>query len=173
MEPYLRVGVFASTHGVKGEISVFPTVDDLSRFKQLKRVYFETREGMREQTVESVRFHKGMALLKLAGLNDMDAVLPYKGLSLYVAREDAVPLPEGRYYIADLLGCRVLTDDSRELGVLKDVLETGANDVFLVNGMKDGKPKDYLIPHIPQCVLQVDIERSVITVHLLEGLEEL
>ena len=173
MEAFLRVGVFASTHGVKGEISVYPTVDDPERFRQLKRVFFETKSGMQEMEVESVRFHKSMVLVTFKGINDINAVMPYKGLSLYVAREDAVPLPEGRYYIADLLGCRVVTDEGRELGFVKDVLETGANDVFQVRGEKDGKPKDILIPHIKQCVLNVDNEQALITVHLLDGLEDL
>ena len=109
MVPYLRVGVFASTHGIKGEISVWPTVDDPVRFKSLSRVFFETRNGMQEEAVESVRFHKDMVLVKLRGRETIDDVLPYKGLSLYVAREDAVKLPEGRYYIADLLQCRAVT----------------------------------------------------------------
>lgn len=173
MEPYLRVGVFAATHGIKGEISVYPTVDDPERFCRLKRVFFETKSGMKEMEVESVRFHKSMVLVKFRGFEEINAVMPYKGLSLYVAREDAVPLPEGRYYIADLLGCRVVTDEGRELGKVRDVLETGANDVFLVRGEKDGKPKDYLIPHIDQCILSVDIEQALITVHMMDGLEDL
>ena len=173
MVPYLRVGVFASTHGVKGEISVFPTVDDPARFKSLRRVFFETKAGMKEFEAESVRFHKNMVLMKLRGLETIDDVLPYKGLSLYVAREDAVKLPEGRYYIADLLQCRAVTDDGRELGDVRDVLETGANDVLVVRGRKDGKAKDLLIPYIESCVLNVDIEAGIITVHMLDGLEEL
>ena len=173
MEPYLRVGVFASTHGIKGEICVYPTVDDPARFLKLSRVYFETKSGMREMTLEGVRFHKSMVLLTFAGVSEINQILPYKGLSLYIAREDAVPLPEGRYYIADLLGCLVETDDGRILGKVKDVLETGANDVFLVRGEKDGTPKDYLIPHIRQCVLDVNVEQSRILVHMLDGLEDL
>ena len=173
MEPFLRVGVFASTHGIKGEISVFPTVDDPTRFKTLHRVFFETKSGMKETEVESVRFHKNMVLVKLKGLETIDDVLPYKGLSLYVAREDAVKLPEGRYYIADLLQCRVMTDDGRLLGKVKDVMETGANDVLIVRGEKDGRAKDYLIPYIESCVLKVDIEEGIITVHMLDGLEDL
>ena len=173
MVPYLRVGVFASTHGVKGEINVFPTVDDPARFKALRRVFFETKTGMKEAEVESVRFHKEMVLVKLRGLETIDDVLSYKGLSLYVAREDAVKLPEGRYYIADLLQCRAVTDDGRELGAVRDVLETGANDVLVVRGRKDGKAKELLIPYIESCVLNVDIEAGIITVHLLDGLEDL
>ena len=173
MVPYLRVGVFASTHGIKGEISVWPTVDDPARFKALSRVFFETRNGMKEEEVESVRFHKEMVLVKLRGLETIDDVLPYKGLSLYVAREDAVKLPEGRYYIADLLQCRAVTDDGRELGKVRDVLETGANDVLIIRGEKDGKAKDLLIPYIESCVLSVDIEAGSITVHMLDGLEDL
>ena len=94
---------------------------------------------MKEEEVESVRLHKEMVLVKLRGLESIDDVLPYKGLSLYVAREDAVKLPEGRYYIADLLQCRAVTDDGRALGKVRDVLETGANDVLIIRGEKDGK----------------------------------
>ena len=173
MVPYLRVGVFASTHGIKGEISVWPTVDDPARFKSLSRVFFETRNGMKAEAVESVRFPKEMVLVKLRGLESIDDVLAYKGLSLYVAREDAVKLPEGRYYIADLLQCRAVTDDGRALGKVRDVLETGANDVLIIRGEKDGKAKDLLIPYIESCVLSVDIEAGIITVHMLDGLEDL
>ena len=173
MEPYLRVGIFTSTHGIKGEVCVYPTVDDKTRFRLLKHVFFDTGKGMKEMEVESVRFHKNLVLIKFSGYDEINQILPFKGMSLFIDRKDAVPLPEGRYYIADLLGCRVVTDEGRDLGVVRDVLETGANDVFVVRGEKNGAPKDYLIPHIDECVRNVDIEQALITVHMLDGLEDL
>ncbi len=169
MEDFFRVGIFTSTHGIRGEIKVYPTTDDMHRFSHLKRVYMETKEGRQELTVEHVSYFKNMVIVKFKEYSDINAIERYKGSSLFVAREDAMPLKKGCYYIADLLDSTVMTDDGRRLGILKDVLQTGANDVFVVQG----EEKEYLLPNIPSCILEVKPEESRILVHMLDGLEDL
>lgn len=173
MEDRFRVGIFTTTHGIKGEIKVYPTTDDISRFKSLKRVILETREGDVPLTVAEARLQKDQVILRFKEITNINEIEKWKGASLFVRREDAIKLPENRYFIADILESRVICDDGRELGILKDVLQTGANDVFVVAGMKDGKPKEYLIPHIKDCVLEVKPEEALIRVHMLDGLEDL
>lgn len=169
MLEYLRVGKIANTHGLKGEIKVIPTTDDVARFEDLTRAYIDTGRGRLEVEVTSVRYQPRFVLLKLKGYDDIDAVLPFKNRDLLVHREDAIELDENENFVGDLIGCEVV-EDERVIGTVKDVLFTGANDVYVVK-KPDGK--ELLIPVIPQCVLDVDVEHEVIRVKLLEGLEEL
>jgi len=170
MEDYFRIGVIASTHGVRGEVKVYPTTEDPGRFKKLKSVFLLHEDRYREISVSSVRFFKNMVILKLDGINDMDQARLYLKDELYVDRAHAIPLEEGEYYVADLLGLSVVEEDGTELGTLKEVLPTGANDVYVVS--KEGR-KDLLIPVIKECVLDISPEEGRITVHLLPGLSEL
>ena len=169
MEQRLRVGVIASTHGIRGEVKVFPTTDSATRFKKVKEVILATKEGERTLTIESVKFFKKFAILKFAGVDNINEIEPYKGCELYVDRAYAQRLGRNEYYIADLLGLEVVQDTGRRLGSIRDVMETGANDVYVVS-MEDGR--ELLIPAIKQCILKVDIEAGRMEVHLLEGLLE-
>ena len=169
MEAYFRVGIFSSTHGLKGEMKVYPTTDDMHRFSLLKKVFLDTKNGRIPAEVEHVRYFKNMVIVKLKEFNDINEILPYKGCSLLVDRSDAVKLPGNRYFIADLIGAAVETDEGKALGKLTDVLQTGANDVFVVQGSE----KEYLLPNIPDCILSVDIERGHVLVHMMDGLEDL
>ena len=187
MEDFLRVGVVTTTHGVRGEMKVYPTTDDPKRFLDLEKVFVDEPEGpkgtkeqpgkgpkapvktvRRERAVEGVKFFKNLVILKLAGIDDMDAAAKLRGAELYVSREDAVPLEEGEYYIADLLGMEVVSDEGVKLGFVKDVLETGANDVYVVRKNKGG---EILLPAIHDCIREVDPENNVMKVHLMKGLE--
>lgn len=167
MNDYLRVGVISSTHGVRGEVKVFPTTDDIKRFKQLENIILDRKNQKTTVEIENVRFFKQMVILKLKGVDDMDEAAKYKGTDLLIAREDALPLAEGEYYICDLIGCLVFSEDKRKLGEITEVLSTGANDVYVV-GTDDGK--EILLPVIPDCIKKVDIESRCITVHLMDGL---
>lgn len=167
MEDKLRVGVIASTHGIKGEVKVFPTTNDLNRFKSLKNVWMDTGKEELELEIEGVKFFKKFAILKFKGIDNINDIEKYKGRDLYVSRENAQRLRRNEYYIVDLIGVSVWEEDGRYLGVLKDVIETGANDVYAVD-MEDGR--ELLIPAIKQCILEVDIEGKKMVVHLLEGL---
>ena len=165
-----RVGVIAGTHGLRGEVKVFPTTDEPARFLDLEKVILDTGREERTLTIRSVKFFKKFVILGFKGMDRIEDVEKLKGADLLINREDAIPLEEGEYFIPDLLGLRVVTDDGRELGVIKDVIETGANNVYDVQN-EDGAR--ILIPAIPQCILDVRLEEGDMTVHLLPGLENL
>ena len=131
MEQFLQVGVISSTHGIRGEVKVFPTTDDAARFKKLKKVLLDTGKERLELEVQSVKFFKQFVIVKFRGIDNINDIEMYKGKSLLVPREDAVRLEKDEYYIADLLGMDVFTEDGH-FGVLKDVMETGANEVYII-----------------------------------------
>ena len=167
MEDLLQIGVITTTHGVRGEVKVFPTTDDPMRFKKLKQVILDTGKEQIELEVAGARFFKNLVILKFKGIDNINDVEQYRQKSLYVTRENAVPLGENEYFIADLIGLKVVSDEGEELGDLSDVLQTGANDVYVVS--KENTP-DLLIPAIRDCIKQVDIENGTMQVHLLAGL---
>lgn len=178
----LRVGVISSTHGIKGEVKVFPTTDDVKRFDCLKKIFLNyeskgMRGGIKRECIEleisSVKYFKQFVILKFKGIDNINDVEQYKGMELYVKREDAIPLEEGEYYIADLIGLTVINDEDAEIGQITDVLQTGANDVYIVKGNEAFNNKEILLPAIRQCVLFVDIEKRMMKVHLMEGLLDL
>lgn len=168
MEDLLRVGVIANTHGIKGEVKVYPTTDDPNRFLDLKEVILDAGREKLTLEVENVRFFKNMVIVKFKGIDNINDIEKYKGKDLLVTRENAVPLEEGEYFIADLLDMDVYEESGEKLGVLLDVMQTGANDVYVVKRDKDGK--EILIPGIDDCILDINMEENKIVVHLLEGL---
>lgn len=167
MEQLLQVGVISSTHGVRGEVKVFPTTDDVKRFKKLKKVILDTGKGQLPLEIEGVKFFKQFVILKFRGIDNINDIEKYKGKSLLVDREHAVKLKKDEYFIADMIGMDVFTEEGELFGALKDVMETGANDVYIIE-MTDGK--EVLVPAIKQCILDVDIENRKMVIHLLEGL---
>ena len=167
MEDMLQVGVITQTHGIRGEVKVFPTTDDAARFKKLKKVTLDNGKERRELEIASVKFFKNLVILKFKGIDNINDVEKYKKAPLYVTREDAVPLGENEYFIADLIGLKVISDEGEALGILDDVLQTGANDVYVV---KCDNGEEILVPAIKDCVKNVDIEGNEITLHLLPGL---
>ncbi|MBO5986454.1 MAG: 16S rRNA processing protein RimM [Lachnospiraceae bacterium] len=169
METRFQVGVITSPHGVIGEVNVFPTTDDPKRFRRLKEVILVQGKNEKTVEIESVKFFKNMVILKLAGYDDRDAVEKLRQCSLFVPREKAVRLKEDEYFIADLMGLKVLDGDAEdaELGTLEDVMETGANDVYVIR-LLDGR--ELLLPAIKQCILEVNVEEGFVRVHVLDGL---
>lgn len=167
MEEYLRVGVISNTHGVRGEVKVYPTTDDIKRFDYLEEAVIDTGKEYIDVNVTSVKYFKNMVILKFEQFNNMDQVIPYKGMDLLVTRENAIPLEEGEHFIVDLVGCKVVTDDGEDFGELVDVLQTGANGVYVV---KTNDGKEVLLPVIDECVLEKDVENKVIKVHIMKGL---
>lgn len=167
MEEFFQVGVITATHGIHGEVKVFPTTDDPNRFKKLKKVLLDTGTQKLELEVAGVKFFKKFVILKFKEFDDINQVEKYRKCSLLVTRENAVRLKKNEYFIADLIGLKVYTEDGRFLGNLEDVMQTGANDVYQIV-TEEGK--EILIPAIRQCILDVDIESGNMKVHLLEGL---
>lgn len=167
MEELLQVGVITSTHGIKGEVKVFPTTDDKNRFKDLKEVILDTGKEKLTLNIQGVKFFKQFVILKFKGIDDINHVEKYKKASLLVTRENAVKLEEGEYFVSDLIGLEVVSDENSDLGILKEVLFTGANDVYVVKGQDE---KEILLPAIKECILNVDLDKGIMQVHVMEGL---
>lgn len=170
MENTLRVGVITSTHGVHGEVKVFPTTDDANRFKKLKTVILDTGREQMTLNIESVKFFKNMVILKFKEFNDINDIEKYKGRDLLVRRDQAVKLGPDENFIVDLIGLKVITDEGDHFGTVKDVLQTGANDVYVIEHVSG---KEYLFPAIKQCILDVDLDAGEMKVHILDGLLDL
>ena len=169
MEQMLRVGVITSTHGVRGEVKVFPTTDDAKRFKTLKKVILDGREPL-ELSIEQVKFFKNMVILKFKGYDNINDVETWRQRDLLITRDQAVELKEDEYFITDLIGLTVVNEEEAVLGRVKDVLETGANDVYVVE-LTGGK--ELLLPAMKDCILNVDLEGGRMKVHVLDGLMDL
>ena len=167
MEKYFRVGVIANTHGIRGEVKVYPTTDDINRFKKLKKCILDTGKEYIDLNVESVKFFKNMVILKFKEYNNINDIECYKGKDILVSRDNAVKLEKGEYYIADILGAKVILEDGSEFGGLEDVMQTGANDVYVVKTLDN---KEVLLPKIDECVKKLDIENKIVTVHIMKGL---
>jgi 16S rRNA processing protein RimM len=167
MEDILRVGVITTTHGLRGEVKVFPTTDDPQRFKNLKEVLLDTGRERRKMEIASCRFQKNLVILKFKGIDNINDVEQYKKCDLYVSRKNAVKLEENENFIADLIGLKVVLEDGTEFGTMKDVILTGANDVYVVETTEGD---EVLLPAIRECILDVNLEEEVMTVHIMKGL---
>ena len=169
MKQLLQAGIITSPHGIHGEVKVYPTTDDPARFRELKTAVLKNGAKSEQHGLESVKFFKNMAIIHFSGIDDMDTAQKYRNWEVMVTREQAVPLGENEYYTADLIGMDVTTEEGEYLGTLTDILQTGANDVYIVGTERYG---DVLIPAIRDCIIQVDVPGSRMTVHLLPGLAE-
>lgn len=163
----LQVGVITQTHGIRGEVKVFPTTDDVTRFKKLKEVILDTGKERLTLEIEGVKFFKQYVILKFKGYDSINDIEKYKQGKLLVTRDKAVKLKKDEYFIADLIGLQVVTEDGKDFGTLKDVMITGANDVYVV---ERADASEILLPAIKGCILNVDVELGCITVHIMEGL---
>ncbi len=167
MEELLQVGVITQTHGIRGEVKVFPTTDDAARFQELRQVLLDTGKETISLEIENVKFFKQFVILKFKGYDNINDIERYKRCALLVKRDDAVPLEEDEYYIADMIGMKVVTDRDEEFGILKNVMETGANDVYVIEHPSKG---EILIPAIKECILDVDIPGRLMKIHVMDGL---
>ena len=167
MQDLLRVGVITSTHGIRGEVKVFPTTDDPDRFKKLKECIIAGKRGNVNVTVQSVKFFKQYVIVKFKEFDNINDIEIYTKCDLLVTRDNAVKCEPGEYFICDLIGLRVITDEGEELGNLTDVIETGANNVYEVTS---DTGKIYYLPVIDQCILSHDMTKRTVTVHILKGL---
>ncbi len=170
MEELLQVGVIANTHGLRGEVKVFPTTEDPARYEDLEEVIADTGKQQDTLAIAAVRFFKNMVIVKFKGIDDINDVLRYKGAKLYVTREHAIPLEQDEYFIPDLVGMRVETEEGEVLGLIRDVLQTGSNDVYIV---RPEHGTELLIPAIRDCVKEIDVAARRMTVRLLPGLREM
>lgn len=163
----LQVGAVTTTHGVRGEVKVFPTTDDPLRFKKLKTVILDNGKEQREVKVESVKFFKQFVILKLEGIDSMNDAETIRNAKLLVTRDNAVECEEDEYFIADLIGLSVYDEADVLLGKVTEVFQTGANDVYEIT---DNEGKTFLIPAIKECVLSVSVSEGRMNIHVMEGL---
>lgn len=169
MTEYFQIGIISKPHGLHGEVNVFPTTDDPARFKKLKKVIMESgREGRIELNVQSVKFFKKFVIVKFKEFNTIEDVERLRGKELIIPRSDAQKLGKNEYYASDLIGLTICDEEGNELGVLKEVISTGANDVYEMQ--REGEEETILIPAISDCIKNVDIENGLITIHVMDGL---
>ena len=167
MEDLLIIGTISSTHGIRGEVKVYPITDDISRFDDLKEVVLDTGREHINLEIEGVKYFKNQAILKFKGIDNINDVEKYKGKDILVTRENAVELKKNEYYITDLIGLRVITDENVKLGHVTDIMKTGANDVYVV---ETNDKKEILLPAIKECILDIDLDKELIKIHLMDGL---
>lgn len=167
MTKYLEIGQIVNTFGIKGMVKIKPFTDDINRFDRLKKIYISNKNGKKEYQIQEVKYHKSMVLMKLEGVDTPEQADLLRQSYLLVDRADEEPLEEGVYYIVDLLGLEVYTDDNKLLGKVDDIFNTGSNDIYVV---KDEMGKQILLPGIPDVLKNVDLEKGIITVHLIPGL---
>lgn len=170
MENLLRIGVITTTHGIRGEVKVFPTTDDARRFDDCDEVILVTKREQIPLHVERVKYFKNIVILKFKEFDDINQVEQFRKCDLMVTRENAVPLEEGEYFICDIIGAEVVEESGEPIGTIKDVMETGANNVFVIE-MPEGR--EVLFPSIPQCIKQVDVENKKVVAHIMPGLLDL
>ena len=166
-QEYFEIGQIVNTFGIKGFVKVMPFTDDITRYDELEKVLVVKKGQKQEMQIEEVKYHKNMVLLKFKGIEDMNNAEKLKGLYLEVHRKDAIPLPEDTYYIADLLGLEVYTQEGKLLGKVDDIYSTKANDVYVI---KDELGKQVLLPGIGEVIKDIDLDNEKIIVHLIEGL---
>lgn len=171
MEDYFVIGKIVNTQGIKGDVRVIPATDDPTRFELLSYVYVLAGNDTEKMNIDKVWYHKQFVILKFKEINNMTEAERYKNAILKIPAEMALPLEEDEFYMRDLFSMSVYTDDGEYLGILDDIIQTGANDVYVIKDNENNK-KDLLIPAIKQCIIDIDIPNKKMTVKLLEGLRD-
>ena len=164
MEQFLEIGQIVNTFGIKGMVKVKAFTDYIERFSELKEVLIDEKE----YKIQEVKYHKNMVLLQLEGITKIEEAEKLKNEYLKIKRENAIPLEEDTYFVVDLIGLNVYSDENEYLGELIDIFNTGSNDIYVVR--REGKPQ-LLLPAIKDVIKQIDIENKKIIVHLIKGLE--
>ena len=167
MEEYLEIGQIVNTSGLKGFLKVIPLTDDITRFEDLKTVYIQEKKDLVEFKIQDVKYSKNMVLLKLEGIDDIGEAEKFNNFYIKINRKDAVELEEDSYFIVDIIGCKVFTDENEFLGKVIDVFQTGSNDVYTV---KNNEDKEILLPAIEDVIKDIDIANKKIVVKLMDGL---
>lgn len=167
MKERLEVGQIVNTFGIKGFVKIYPYVDDIKRFDDLKKVHIKSKKQEKELEIEEVKYQKNIVLAKFKGIETVEQANLLRNSYVEIDRCDAIPLEEGEYFIADLLGLDVFLDTGEKLGVLEDIYNTGSKDIYVV---KNELGKQFLLPYIDDVIKNIDLENEKITVHLIEGL---
>lgn len=165
----LEVGKIVNTHGLRGEVKVVAWTDSPDDFEKIKTVYIKMKSEQFSLKIKSIKYQKNNLIIKFDEFNNINEVLPYKNAVLYADREELGPLDEGVYYIVDLIGLDVITEDGEKVGVICDVFNAGASDIYDVK--REGK-KNLLLPVIDEVVKEVDLENGRVVVNIMEGLDD-
>lgn len=164
---YTIIGKIINTHGIKGDMKVFPLTDNPERFFDLKEAYVGDKKEI--VNISDAKIHKGLVLIHFKSLDNINDILKYKDEYIYVKDEDRIDLPEDHYFISDLIGCKVLDKTHRDIGVIKDVLQGIASDVYIIKGDDN---KEYMVPAVGEFIISVDIAKKVIIIDPIEGMIE-
>ena len=167
MEQYFRIGVITTTHGLKGEVKVYPTTEDPRRFEELDTCFLLDKGNYRPLTIKSCRYFKNLVILGFEEIGDIDAAMPLKQKELYVDREHAIPLEEGEYYLADVIGSAVTDEEGNVLGTLEDYMETAAQLIYKI---KTPEGKEFLVPAVDEFILSVDAEAKKMVIRVIPGM---
>ena len=149
MTKYLEIGQIVNTFGIKGEVKINPFTDDIKRFDKLKTIYIESKKNKKEYNIENVKYHKNMVIMKIEGIDTIEQAQELQNSYLLIDRQNEEPLEEGVYYIVDLIGLDVYTDEGKLLGKVDDIFNTGSNDIYVV---KDELGKQVLLPRNTRCL---------------------
>lgn len=167
MQDFLEIGQIVNTFGIKGMVKIKPFTDDIRRFDDLKKVYIENNKSRKEYEIEEVKYHKEMVLIKFKGVETVEQAELLRNYYLKVKREDEPELDDGTFYIVDLLGVEVYSDEGNLLGKLEDIYNTGSNDIYVV---KNELGKQLLLPAISDVIKDINLDEKRIVVHILNGL---
>lgn len=167
MKATFNMGKIVNSHGIKGEVKIYPYTDDLYKFEEFEYLLIEG-EGEKKFEVESSRVHKNMVLLKFKAFNDINEITRFKEKNIYIYRDDADDDGEG-HYVVDLIGCTIFDEHHIEIGILEDVLQNTAQDLYMI---KQPNGKVFYLPVVDEFVKQIDIDKREIVVHIIEGLME-
>lgn len=167
MTNYLELGQIVNTFGIKGMVKVNPFTDDVNQFKNFKSIYVKSKNIIKEYQIDEVKFHKQMVLIKFKGIDNPDDANLLRNSYLVVDRKDVEKLAQDTYYIVDMIGLQVYTEEGSLLGTLEDIYNTGSNDIYVV---KTEKGKEILLPAIADVIKKIDMENKMIIIHLMEGL---
>ena len=167
MTKYLEIGQIVNTFGIKGMVKVKPFTDNIERFSNLEKIYIKNKSGQIEYKIQEVKYHKNMVLIKFEGIENPEQADLLRNSYLIVDRETEEPLEPGRYYIVDMIGLDVFTDNNEYLGKLEDIYNTGSNDIYVV---KNELGKQVLLPAIEDVIKNIDMDNKKVIVHLIPGL---
>lgn len=167
MESYFRIGVVTTTHGLAGEVKVYPTTEDPHRFEELDVCYLEEKGNYRPLTISSCRYFKNLVILGFEEIQSIEEAQLLRQKDLYVDREHAIPLEEGEYYLADVIGSTVTDEEGNVLGTLEDYMETAAQIVYKI---RTEGGKEFLVPAVDAFIKEVDVENKKMVIHVIPGM---
>ena len=166
-QSFFEIGQIVNTFGIKGFVKINPFTDDLERFEELKSVFVVKNKELIEMQIEEVKYHKHLVLVKFKGIEDINMAEKYKGCYIKIKRENARKLPEGTYFIADLIGIKVYDEDGNLLGKVDDIYNNKSTDIYVI---KDDLGKQILLPSTKEVIKQIDVDEEKMVVHLIDGL---